>query len=260
MLFSAGALVMFVVLYQKRLLQQQLLQRSAEATYQQQLVAAIVEAQERERERIGRDLHDGIGSSVAAAKMLISRILTNGGSGDSSNLLVLVDEVITSAAQEVRNVSHTLYPAVLSRFGLAAALQYLVDICNEMGTLAIEIEIDYPRPVPLAQELALYRICQELINNALKHAEGATRLRIELLHRGTLLTLSVADNGCGFSTDMLGGVGAQAANAGVGLRSIAVRVQMLQAKLHHHSVPGQGSRIAVELQVPELVQQAQAAG
>jgi two-component system NarL family sensor kinase len=150
MLLAAGALVLFVVTYQKRLLQQQLALRTAEAAYQQQLLAAVVEAQEGERERIGRELHDGIGSTISTAKMLINRLAHHQLDDNRPELFGLVTDIMTTAVHDVRSISHSLFPAVLARYGLADALQHLVDVSNETGALAIELEVDYPQPLPLA--------------------------------------------------------------------------------------------------------------
>jgi len=245
MLLSAGALLIFLVTYQKRLLRQQLQQRTIEATYQQQLLTAVIEAQERERERIGRDLHDGIGSTIAMAKMLVNRLDSKSSGEDPASVLALVKEIMSTAVQDVRSVSHSLYPAVLARFGLADALQHLVDVCNETAALNIELEVEYPRPLALAQELALYRICQELIHNAIKHAQGATLLTVQLHQALSSLTLVVEDNGCGFAPASSDSPPIE----GIGLRSIHVRVQMLQAHLRHESVPEKGTRMVIELPV-----------
>jgi two-component system NarL family sensor kinase len=245
MLLSGGALLIFLVTYQKRLLNQQLHQRTTEAAFQQQQLTAVIEAQERERERIGRDLHDGIGSTIAMAKMLVNRLEANPNREDSTNLLALVKEIMSTAVQDVRSVSHSLYPAVLARFGLADALQHLVDVCNETATLTIELEMEYAQPLALAQELALYRICQELIHNAIKHARGATLLSVRLWQSAALLTLVVEDNGCGFTPATPDGPPVE----GIGLRSIHVRVQMLQAHLRHEAVPAGGARMVIELPI-----------
>jgi two-component system NarL family sensor kinase len=250
MLLAAGLLVVFVVTYQKRLLRQQLALRTAEAAYQQQLLAAVVEAQENERERIGRDLHDGIGSTIATAKMLLNRLEHNQASDNRPELFGMVTEIMSTAVHDVRSISHSLFPAVLARYGLAEALQHLVDVSNETGSLSIELEVDYPQPLALAQELALYRICQELIHNALKHAKGATHLDVLLRQRGPLLTLVVEDDGCGFDLGALGSPTAPPTAKGAGLRSIDVRVQLLQARLHQQAAPGQGVRTVVEVQSP----------
>jgi len=249
MLLSAVALVLFIVAYQKRLLQQQLQLRVAEAEYQQQLLSAVIEAQEHERERIGRDLHDGIGSTLATAKLLVGRLETTSAE-EAANLTSMIKEILGNAVHDVRGLSHSLYPAVLDRFGLAEALQHLADVCNETSTLDVELTIDYPWPLALSQELALYRICQELIHNAQKHAQGATVLQVGLHQRNTGLTLSVQDDGCGFDLAALDA--ARPATGGAGLRSIEVRVQMLRAHLSQQSAPGQGTRTLVEMGLTRL--------
>jgi two-component system NarL family sensor kinase len=247
MLLAGLALVLFVVEYQKRLLQQQLRLRAAEAEYQQQLLAAVIEAQEHERERIGRDLHDGIGSTLATAKLLVGR-LGNTTPEEATNLTIMVKEILGNAVHDVRGLSHSLYPAVLDRFGLAEALQHLADVCNETSTLDVELSIDYQQPLVLPQELALYRICQELIHNAQKHAQGATVLQVHLSQHPTGVRLSVADDGCGFDTAALAET--RPASGGAGLRSIEVRVQMLRARLSQQSAPGQGTHTLIELDHP----------
>ena len=247
MLLAAAALVVFLVTYQKRLLRQQLRLRTAEADYQHLLLAAVVEAQERERERIGRDLHDGIGSTIATAKLLATRLAT-APAADAASLLGTVQEILAAAVHDVRSISHSLYPAVLAHFGLAEALKYLVEISNEARTLAIKLEIDYSHSLVLTQELALYRICQELIHNALKHAQGATQLLVRLRQHSGGLTLTVQDDGCGFS--LAASSAGQPAASGAGLRSMAVRVQLLQGHLHRQSAPGQGTCTTIELAAP----------
>jgi signal transduction histidine kinase len=245
MLLSAVALVLFIVVYQKRLLQQQLLLRAAEAEYQQQLLSAVIAAQEHERERIGRDLHDGIGSTLATAKLLVGRLESTTAAEEAANLTSMVKEILGNAVHDVRGLSHSLYPAVLDRFGLAEALQHLADVCNETTTLDVELSIDYRQPIALAQELALYRICQELMHNAQKHAQGATVLHVRLRQQGASLSLVVEDDGCGFDVAAL--ESSRPASGGAGLRSIEVRVQMLRARLSQQSSPGQGTSTLIEM-------------
>ena len=246
MLLAGLALVLFLVVYQKRLLQQQLNLHKAEAEYQQQLLAAIIDAQERERERIGRDLHDGIGSTLATAKLLVGRLGSLAAPAEAASLTGRVKDILGNAVQDVRSISHSLYPAVLDRFGLAEALQHLADVSNEAGTLPVELAIEYPQPLPLPQELALYRICQELIHNAQKHAHGATHLAVGLHQAGPRLTLTVTDDGIGFDPEAL--ALARPASGGVGLRGIEVRVRMLRARCSQQSAPGQGTHTLVELE------------
>ncbi|MBF9237748.1 hypothetical protein I2I05_10115 [Hymenobacter sp. BT683] len=245
MLLAAGSVLVFLVTYQKRLLQQQLHLRAAEALHQQELLQAIIEAQEGERERIGQDLHDGIGATIATVKLLVNRLSSLADQPPPPDLLALIEELTASAVHDVRSISHSLYPAMLGRYGLAEAVQRLVNVYNEAGTLPIQLELEYARPLGLPQELALYRICQELIHNALKHATGATRLQVRLKQHGVGVTLVVEDDGCGFPDEKSAPL-----ITGSGLRSIDVRVQMLKARLERQSAPGQGTRMVIELENP----------
>ncbi len=155
-LLAAVTLGLFVVTYQKRLLQQQLRLRlrAAEAEYQQQQLAAVIDAQAHERERIGRDLHDGIGSTLATAKLLVGRLGSLAAPAEAASLTGRVKDILGNAVHDVRGLSHSLYPAVLDRFGLAEALQHLADVSTDTGALPVELDIEYPYPLPLTQELA----------------------------------------------------------------------------------------------------------
>ena len=248
MVLVAGGFVWFVVSYQQRLYRQQLALRATEAAHQQALLAAVIEAQEAERARIGRDLHDDVASSVAMAQMLVERLATNNAADDPSALFGLAREVLSAAVADVRSTSHQLYPASLARVGLVPALARLAALSQHIDGLSVSFEAHYPHPLVPAVELALYRICQELVHNALKHAHGATQLRIGLHQESAKLVLAVEDDGCGFvpETPAAGPAG----RVGVGLRSIGARVQLLGARLVQHTAPGQGTRTLVELDHP----------
>ena len=246
MLLVAGAFVWFVVSYQQRLYRQQLALRATEAAHQQALLAAIIEAQEAERARIGRDLHDDVASSVAMAQMLVERLATNDAADDPAVLFGLAREVLGAAVADVRSTSHQLYPASLARVGLIKALERLADLSRHSEGLTVGFDAYYPHPLVPAAELALYRICQELVHNALKHAHGATFLRIGLHQEGAKLVLAVEDDGCGFVPENRAAAGV-VVRSGVGLRSIGARVQLLGARLVQHTAPGQGVQTRIEL-------------
>jgi signal transduction histidine kinase len=243
MLLAGGALLSFFIAYQRRVLQQQLQLQQVETQHQRQLLAATVEAQEAERERIGQDLHDSLGSALATAKLLVSRLRNGPASESQRSSLALLEEAMGTMVQDVRSISHNMYPAMLARFGLVDALHNLVDTCNEAGQLPVELTIQYFQGLDLAQELALYRICQELLTNALKHAKNATTLLIQLQQTDSHLTLTVQDDGCGFVSPLL----SPPAGPGNGLRSIATRVQLLRGELCYPRPAQRGSCTRIEI-------------
>ncbi|MDQ2793276.1 MAG: histidine kinase, partial [Bacteroidota bacterium] len=166
MLLVAGAFVWFVGSYQQRLYRQHLAQRTAHAAHQQALLAAVIEAQEAERARIGRDLHDDVASSVAMAQMLVERLAVPDPTDDPAVLFAVAREVLAAAVADVRSTSHQLFPASLARVGLIKALERLAELSRHAEGLTVTFEAHYPHPLPPATELALYRICQELVHNA----------------------------------------------------------------------------------------------
>ncbi|WP_460501563.1 sensor histidine kinase, partial [Hymenobacter agri] len=161
---------------------------------------------------------------------------------DPAALFTVAREVLAAAVADVRSTSHQLYPASLARVGLVKALERLADLSRHAEGLDVHFDAHYPHALPEAAELALYRICQELVHNSLKHAHGATFLRIGLHQNGSQLVLEVEDNGCGYEFGSPASV-----RAGVGLRSIGARVQLLGALLVQEAALGRGVLTRIEL-------------
>jgi signal transduction histidine kinase len=141
-------------------------------------------------------------------------------------------------------VAHALYPALLQRFGLSAALQQLSEVGTHTFGGQVQVVTEYSGGLLPAQELALYRIAQELFNNALRHGRGANRIDVELLHPTvTSLLLRVRDNGCGFD---YAARRTHSTSTGVGLSSIEARASLLGTQLRISAVPGNGTCAEVE--------------
>ena len=246
MLLLALALVVFFLVYQRRLVSQQLVLQTVRGAYQKEVFAAAIQAEERERQRIGNDLHDEIGSSLSAARMLMLQLESVfSGTDKEREIVVLLREILNDSLANVRNVSQNLHPAVLARFGLAQALQHLGRVCSDGFAHGVRVLVDGEAALPYFQELALYRIVQELVNNAMKHAQ-ASLATVELRQLPAGLVLTVMDDGTGFdyartSADSKGGLG---------LKSLAARVSLLDAALHVDAAPGGGTHVRVEVPLP----------
>jgi len=246
MLLLALALVAFFLIYQKKLISQQLALQTIRGAYQKEVFAAAIEAEERERERIGNDLHDEIGSSLSAARMLLMQLEDSPTATAKEQAVVgLVKGVLSDSLQDIRNISQNLHPAVLARFGLSQALHNLGRVCTEAFPSGVAVQVELAVALPYAHELALYRIVQELINNSLKHAQ-ASRVTVQLRQAPHGLVLTVADDGCGFDH---GRVQARSPG-GLGLKSLAARVSLLDAVMHLESGPDQGTSVRVEMPLP----------
>lgn len=248
MLLLAITLIVFFIIYQKKILAQQIYLQQIQNDYQRKLLTSSIEAQEKERERIARDLHDEIGSALSTAKLFVSQLQINEPDLEKRQLTSQVKDILVNTLQEVRNISHDLMPDVLKKFGLVEALQNLTDVFAEASGLKVNFQMDAKPALPYQHELALYRIVQELTHNALKHAK-ATQLAMRLWQEENLLKLSVEDNGQGFDWQAM----KTSREAGIGLKSIEARVSMLEGKLYVDTFPSQGARIYIDIDLSSLL-------
>ncbi len=239
-LLLALALVAFVLTYQKKMVRQQLTMHDLQVKYQRDLLGASLRAEERERARIGGELHDGVGSALSAAKLLLGQLA--GINDREQRVLTTIEDVLTTSLQDIRTISRNLHPAVLMRVGLAEALLNLSQLYETAVPGGVVVEAELTTALPYEQELALYRIVQELITNALRHAHPQ-HVRVRLAQAGPLLRLQVADDGGGFAYVPR----TPAAGSGLGLKNLEARILLLNATLHIDSAPGQGTRVTVEM-------------
>ncbi|MDO7847538.1 sensor histidine kinase [Hymenobacter sp. M29] len=215
---------------------------------QQRRAAAVLEAEEAERRRIGADLHDGVGQLLSVVKLnvhALSEELAPRLSPDEQrrfgDALGLVDESVC----EVRDISHNLLPNALIKRGLARAVREFLDKMQQPGRLRIRLETLGLDDVRLAAnvESTLYRVVQEAVQNIVKHAR-ATEINLQLIRHAHELTLLVEDNGVGFDPAALG------PDAGLGLRNMASRVAYLGGALDIDSRPGHGTTVAATVPLP----------
>lgn len=203
---------------------------------------AMAEMQEKERTRVAKDLHDGLGSMLSGIKMSLSNMK---GNAVMTNENVQVFErslnMLDNSIHELRRVAHNLMPETLVKFGLSAALKDFTDFINQSNVLkAIFQQVGEEHRLASSTELAVYRLANELINNALRHA-AATELIIQLHYETSSVTLTVQDNGRGFNPEIL------KQTHGSGWPNIRSRVEYLNGALDIDAKPGEGSAIIIRI-------------
>jgi signal transduction histidine kinase len=204
------------------------------------LASEVVAAGDRERAHIARELHDGTAQSLSALDMLLATALRDASPTDQKRLTVM-REVVTEALSEVRALAHNVHPRVLDDLGLPSALAALGRRTRAQGSgpeVVVGCEGDRPLPQPVSS--VLYRVAQEAVHNAVKHA-GASAIRVALALRDDRATLEVADDGRGFSRDALG------EGRGMGLFVMEERVVLVGGRFEVSSAPGAGTRVRVEI-------------
>ena len=209
----------------------------------QERIARVILAQEEERRRISRELHDGLGPSFAAVgnRIRACQTMVRIDPDAAQRELEEVASNLKGNVQKVRELIHGLRPLALDQLGLAGALgQQVEQFGHQTG---IRASLDSPDDVPLdtLTEITVFRIIQECLVNVQKHA-GATQVDVSLHLNETSLEARVRDNGRGFDP---GDVAAGSEGTGMGLLSMQERAELLGGSVSVHSSPGAGSEVVL---------------
>ncbi len=244
MMLLAGGIFFFFITYQKRLLNKQLELNKVKQQQQEEIIRNTVLAQENERKRIARDLHDEVGAMLSVVKLNVGRIEKKSEEIKAKNLASdtknYLDEVIT----QVRRISRSLLPPSLEKIGLYYALEEMANWVNKADDLIIVCRKSGEQfRFSSEQELTVFRIAQELVNNAIKHAD-CSFIAIDVRFGNGYVALKVSDNGKGFEVD-------HKMKTGLGLVNLQSRSEMVGAKFKMKSIPGKGTSALIYLNTNE---------
>jgi len=210
-----------------------------------QRTAAVLEAEETERRRIGADLHDGVGQLLTATRLnlaVLSRDLDVSTSATQHLLLDNALSMLDESFREVRSISHDLMPNALIKNGLAVAVRDFLSKLAANGGLRAEVQLfGLEERLPPLIESVLFRAIQELAQNVIKHAQ-ASEMILQIVCGADELTVMVEDNGVGFDPAAL------RPDAGIGLHNVETRLAYLGGQAHFDGAPGRGT--VVTLTVP----------
>jgi signal transduction histidine kinase/Tfp pilus assembly protein PilF len=237
-----------VLLYRNNRHRQYLQEEKIRVLTQEQeikLLKAMMTGEEKERTRLGRELHDGVGGLLSAIKINVSTMRIHhkelAETEHFRNVLELVDE----ATSELRKTAHNLMPEVLLKGGLTEAIR---NFCRHIPMEQIpEVEVQTYGEIQrldLSFELAIYRIVQELVHNIIKHAQ-ASRALVQLNWQDKLFRITIEDNGIGTTVESIRKSG------GIGLKNIQARVNALEGQMELEST-GSGTTVYIEFDVDQL--------
>ena len=235
------SLLSFNTYKHKQKLQQQ---RINDLETEKQLTAteAVLKGEEQERTRIAKDLHDGLGGMLSGIKYSFNNM--------KGNLIMTPEnhqafersmDMLDSSIKEMRRVAHNMMPEALVKFGLDTALKDFCNDINKSGALQVSYQSIGLEDATFEQTTAItvYRIVQELINNAMKHAAAKTAI-VQVTKSDHQLTVTVEDDGRGFDTSII------KRTEGIGWTNIQNRVDFLKGKLDVNSEPGKGTSILID--------------
>jgi signal transduction histidine kinase/ABC-type uncharacterized transport system substrate-binding protein len=253
---AAGSLVVVQALLILGLLAQRARRRTAEAIIRsreadlrksfdetRQLAGRLVTAQEAERTRISRELHDDVGQRMASLAIGLSAVKRRLAEADAPEQVELsrLQAQLISVTEEIRQVSHDLHPGELEHVGLAAALEERCAAVSSESGVAVRVDIAeaWPRDLPQQIALCLYRVAQEALRNITKHAQ-AREACVSLVREPERLIMRISDDGCGFDA-------VDTTPRGLGLVSMRERVRMLGGSLQLDTLPGGGTVVSAIL-------------
>ena len=206
----------------------------------QALAASLLTAQEEERRRVSRELHDQICQQLASMALDIERLAADFPplAGAQSRVADLRARII-KASEQTRHIAYELHPSVLDDLGVVASLQSLCKEFSERTKIPVEFtSVAMPPKVPREIASCLYRVSQESLENIAKHS-GAKRVSVALaVHKGTGV-LTITDDGAGFDLEAVKGRG------GLGFIGMEERARLINGKLSIAAKPGHGTRIAL---------------
>jgi signal transduction histidine kinase len=224
---------------QQHILSNRLLQQQEENS------RAIIEAEEKERTRIARDIHDGIGQQLSAAKLNIEALkntlnLTTERQQDLfNNTVSLIDDAVT----EARQVSHSMLANSLLKLGLIGAVRDFINKLNNLAGVKINIEtFGLNERLNETTEMILFRVLQEIVNNIIKHAK-ASEVSIQFIKHDNELCLLIEDNGVGFDTTQITNF------KGIGIKNIQSRINYLNGKVYFDSSVNNGTTVNIEIPI-----------
>jgi signal transduction histidine kinase len=217
-------IVVFLRLYFKRLIYEQNKQKELSISYQKDLLSKSVITQEKERERLAAELHDGLIPKLSTIAFMIS-------SGDTKVMNEAVQQ-LSESIDLARKISHELTPPLIERTDLKDLIpEFLFPL--EQSFKVEFIQLNYKKiDIDSLKKLHLYRIFQEVINNILKHA-NASEIKVCLRVTDQRIAFTIQDNGIGFDSDKI--------TPGLGLNNITARSQFLNGTFKFKSKPGSGS-------------------
>lgn len=237
LLLIITVVLLFITWKNQRVLSEKLKRNNDERDFNERLIRVTIESQENERKRFAKDLHDEVGLTLQALNFTVARTANE---TDRKQVQQLVNEF----TETVRRISWDLMPSSLERFGLMEALDELCARINERSSISVTLERAEGRPtLDKTQEILLYRIVQEAINNALKHAK-ATEIKIQTeIAKGFFIR--VKDNGVGF--ELPASAQFMPNQYGLGIHSMESRARLMHGSVNFEKNNPKGTQVIIQI-------------
>jgi two-component system NarL family sensor kinase len=229
MLALTIGLIVFIIFHQRKVIRYQLRLQRMEQDQQKLLLNASIRLQEEERQRIAADLHDDAGPLLATARLYLNENLVNLDKTTQLQSIYNAKSIIDDTIQLIRNISHSLMPPTLKNFGLESAVNDLFQKISGSGSMNASSRFhDYRERLQTENELIIFRVIQELVNNILKHS-NASFIHLTQNTSGDKFFIRLHHDGRGITQNDFNKL--NKSNVGLGLKNIQSRLKVLHGKI-----------------------------
>lgn len=213
-------------------------------------ISTIIETEERERQRIAEDLHDGLGPLLSTIKMYINMLKNDKTLSHKRELLDYTSELIDESIGTTRQIAHNVMPNVLQDFGLSESIKEFCEKLNVTKALNINFDLDFNLPIDQNLQVALFRITKELINNTLKHAYAKNvEIILKAIKNNSRLQLQYSDDGIGFDIKKL----SKKKSRGIGISNIREKVKSYNGTCRFSSKENKGLTVKINVPLDEFL-------
>ena len=211
---------------------------------ERKVLSAVIQTEERERERFSKDMHDGLGPMLSTVKLYVGELAdAHTSEEEKASYIKQVNEIIDEAVSSTREISNNLMPRVIHEYGVVKAIQAFCNKINLTNRIKIEFNsVGVDQTMDKNIQLILFRVISELINNTIKHAK-ATLISINIEANEGKIRVEFKDNGIGFNTEKI----MSDKKIGIGLKSIISRIKSINGRCQFSSEVGQGFKIIIEI-------------
>src|SRR3979409_1586286 len=249
MLTLTIGLIVFIIFHQRKVIRYQLQLQKMEQDQQKLLLNASIRLQEEERQRIAADLHDDAGPLLATARLYLNENLVNLDKTSQLQSIYNAKQIIDDTIQLIRNISHSLMPPTLKNFGLESAVNDLFQKIRGPGSMNASSRFhDYRERLQAENELIIFRVIQELVNNILKHS-NASFIHLTQNTSGNKFFIRLHHDGRGITQNDFNKL--NKSNVGLGLKNIQSRLKVLHGKIFFEKDMSQ-TYYKVTIEIPKL--------
>jgi two-component system, NarL family, sensor kinase len=254
MLALTIGLIVFIIFHQRKVIRYQLKLQRMEQDQQKLLLNASIRLQEEERQRIAADLHDDAGPLLATARLYLNENLVNLDKSTQLQSIYNAKQIIDDTIQLIRNISHSLMPPTLKNFGLESAVNDLFQKISGSGSMNASSRFhDYRERLQAENELIIFRVIQELVNNILKHS-NASFIHLTQNTSGNKFFIRLHHDGRGITQNDFNKL--NKSNVGLGLKNIQSRLKVLHGQIFFEKDMSQTYyKVTIELLKDEMTTQ-----